>query len=65
MGIRARGVPGLAATAMVLAPTAIVASVGKGVGVITDAMLSAIVIVVVVTALVIPPARRWSLWRRA
>jgi Kef-type K+ transport system membrane component KefB len=41
----------------------IFASVGKGLGVVTDAEFSAIVIMVIVTTLITPPALKWSLAR--
>jgi Kef-type K+ transport system membrane component KefB len=42
----------------------IFASVGKGLGVVTDAEFSAIVIMVIVTTLITPPALKWALARR-
>ena len=41
----------------------IFASVGKGLGVVTDAEFSAIVIMVIVTTLITPPALKWALAR--
>jgi Kef-type K+ transport system membrane component KefB len=41
----------------------IFASVGKGLGVVTDAEFSSIVIMVIVTTLVTPPALKWALGR--
>ncbi len=43
----------------------IFASVGKATGVVTDALYSALVIVIIVTTLVTPPALKWSLGRTA
>ncbi len=41
----------------------IFASVGKGLGVVTDSVFSAIVIMVIVTTLITPVALKWSLFR--
>jgi Kef-type K+ transport system membrane component KefB len=41
----------------------IFASVGKGLGVVTDAEFSSIVIMVIVTTLITPPALKWALAR--
>ncbi len=41
----------------------IFASVGKGLGVVTDSVFSAVVIMVVVTTMITPVALRWSLFR--
>lgn len=43
----------------------IFASIGKGLGVVTPALFSAVVIMVIVTTLVTPLALKWSLERRA
>jgi len=42
----------------------IFASVGKGLGVIDDALFSAVVIMVMVTTMITPIALKWSLGRR-
>ena len=42
----------------------IFASVGKGLGVVTDSVFSAVVIMVVVTTMITPVALRWSLFRK-
>ena len=41
----------------------IFASIGKGLGVVTDHVFSALVVMVIVTTLITPPALRWSLFR--
>jgi Kef-type K+ transport system membrane component KefB len=41
----------------------IFASIGKGVGVVTDAVFSAVVIMVIVTTLITPLLLKWSLTR--
>ena len=41
----------------------IFASIGKGLGVVTDHVFPALVVMVIVTTLVTPPALRWSLFR--
>jgi Kef-type K+ transport system membrane component KefB len=41
----------------------IFASIGKGIGVVNDAVFSAIVIMVIVTTFVTPVALRWSMTR--
>jgi Kef-type K+ transport system membrane component KefB len=41
----------------------IFAAVGKGLGVVSDALFAALVIVLMVTTLVTPPALKWSLYR--
>lgn len=43
----------------------IFASVGRGLGVVGDIAFSAIVMMVIVTTLITPPALRWSLYRRS
>jgi Kef-type K+ transport system membrane component KefB len=43
----------------------IFASVGRGLGVVGDVAFSAIVMMVIVTTLIAPPALRWSLYRRS
>ena len=42
----------------------IFASVGKGLGVVTDALFSAVVITVIFTTLISPLALKWSLFRK-
>jgi Kef-type K+ transport system membrane component KefB len=42
----------------------IFAGVGKGLGVMTDALFAALVLVLIGTTLVAPPALKWSLFRR-
>ena len=41
----------------------IFASIGKSLGVVTDHVFSALVVMVIVTTLITPPALRWSLFR--
>jgi Kef-type K+ transport system membrane component KefB len=41
----------------------IFASIGKGLGVVTDSLFSAVVLMVIVTTLITPLALRWSLFR--
>jgi Kef-type K+ transport system membrane component KefB len=41
----------------------IFASIGKGLGVVTDAVFSAVVIMVIVTTLITPLGLKWSLFR--
>lgn len=43
----------------------IFASIGKGLGVVTDAVFSAVVIMVIVTTLITPVGLRWSLFRES
>lgn len=43
----------------------IFATVGKGLGVIDDALFSAVVIMVIVTTTMTPVALKWSLGRRS
>jgi len=38
----------------------IFASIGKGLGVVTDSTFSALVMMVIITTLVTPPALKWS-----
>jgi Kef-type K+ transport system membrane component KefB len=42
----------------------IFASIGKGLGVVSDAIYAAVVVMVMVTTLMTPPALKWSLQRR-
>ncbi len=42
----------------------IFASIGKSLGVVTDHVFSALVVMVIVTTLITPPALRWSLFRK-
>lgn len=42
----------------------IFASIGKGLGVPSDSLFSAVVMMVIVSTLVTPPALRWSLFRQ-
>lgn len=41
----------------------IFASIGKGLGVVTDSLFSAVVLMVIITTLITPMALRWSLFR--
>jgi Kef-type K+ transport system membrane component KefB len=43
----------------------IFASIGKGLGVITDAVFSAIVFMVIATTLITPFGLKWSLFRKS
>ena len=43
----------------------IFASIGKGLGVVDDALFSAVVVMVMVSTLITPPAIKWSLQRQA
>ncbi len=43
----------------------IFASIGRGLGVVDDALFSAIIMMVMVTTLMTPPLLKWSLSRRA
>jgi Kef-type K+ transport system membrane component KefB len=76
VAVAAKGVSGLAAGAEVdrlsiglgMVPRGevglIFAAVGKTLGVVNDSLFAALVIVLMVTTLVTPPALKWSLFRR-
>ena len=42
----------------------VVSSIGKGIGLVSDALFSAIIVMVMVTTFVTPVALRWSMERR-